>query len=107
MNTDIPGSVSEAALLGAHMESEIESQPEVWEQVLAEPAALLNTLPGPNDDVVVVGCGTSYYVGEAYARHREVLAGGITRAVIASEFDRLHSGETVLVISRSGTTPTF
>jgi fructoselysine-6-P-deglycase FrlB-like protein len=88
---------------GGFMEAEIASQPEIWARVLAEPAAVAALLPGPADPVVAVGCGTSYYIGDAYARRRE-RAGLRGRAVIASELVRVDPGETMVVVSRSGTT---
>jgi fructoselysine-6-P-deglycase FrlB-like protein len=89
--------------LGADMAAEIASQPDVWERVLREPAARLQFLPGAGQAVAVVGCGTSYYIGDAYARLRERL-GSASRAAIASEFGGLTGTEVLLVISRSGTT---
>ncbi|HUA43342.1 MAG TPA: sugar isomerase [Streptosporangiaceae bacterium] len=95
-----PGTYQEP---GADMAAEIASQPDIWERVLAEPDAILGVLPGRTGPVVAVGCGTSYYIGDAYARRRE-RTGAPTRAVIASELVRLYPGETVLVLSRSGST---
>jgi fructoselysine-6-P-deglycase FrlB-like protein len=89
--------------LGADMAAEIASQPEVWARVLSEPAAVLGLLPGPGQAVAAVGCGTSYYIGAAYARQRD-RQGAATRAAIASEFGGPARGETLLLISRSGTT---
>lgn len=103
MSLDTP-EIAETLPLGVHMEAEIASQPAIWSQVLSEPSSTLGLLPSVVDNVAVVGCGTSYYMGEVYARHREALGRGATRAVIASELDRLHPGESVLLLSRSGTT---
>src|SRR5579859_59050 len=85
-------------------ELELRSQPEVWQRVLDEPSGRLSVLPAPDDRVAVIGCGTSYYIGDAYSRFREAQGRGLTRALIASEVDRLYEGETILLISRSGTT---
>lgn len=84
--------------------SEVASQPEIWGRALGADPGTYAALPAPGTPVLVVGCGTSYYVGDAYARLRESAGLGRTRAVIASELDRIGDDETLLVISRSGTT---
>jgi glucosamine--fructose-6-phosphate aminotransferase (isomerizing) len=84
--------------------AEVESQPEVWGRVLAESAALTAPLPVAGEPVLFVGCGTSYYVGEAYARRRNTAGLGRTRAAIASEIPYVDPGEIVVLLSRSGTT---
>jgi fructoselysine-6-P-deglycase FrlB-like protein len=90
--------------LAAQTLLEIESQPAVWAQALALPDEALAPLPRPRERVLGVGCGTSFYVLDAYARRRQELGGGITRAVIASEFDELDAYDRVVYLSRSGTT---
>lgn len=84
--------------------AEVYSQPDTWARVLAEAPTTVPLLPAAGVPVLFVGCGTSYYVGEAYARLRNNLGLGRTRAVIASEVPYLDPDETVLVLSRSGTT---
>ena len=54
--------------------------------------------------MLAVGCGTSYYVLDAYARRRQELGAGITRAAIGSELDERGEHDVVLLLSRSGTT---
>jgi glutamine---fructose-6-phosphate transaminase (isomerizing) len=54
--------------------------------------------------VLALGCGTSYYILDAYARRRQELLGTVTRASIASELDDLERYDRVLLLSRSGTT---
>lgn len=83
---------------------EVESQPAVWARVLAEAATTTQSLPQPGTPVLFVGCGTSYYIGEAYARRRNSAGLGRTRAAIASEIPYLDPDETLVVLSRSGTT---
>lgn len=83
---------------------EVESQPEVWERVLAEAAQLTAPLPAAQVPVLFVGCGTSYYIGESFARRRNTAGLGRTRAAIASEIPYVDPEETVVVLSRSGTT---
>jgi fructoselysine-6-P-deglycase FrlB-like protein len=61
-------------------------------------------LPQPGERVAVVGCGTSYYMAQAYASLRETAGLGITDAWSPTEA-RLERGyDRVLAITRSGTT---
>lgn len=86
--------------MGGHTEAEIASQPECWERAAGlDPAGL----PAPGERVAVLGCGTSWFVGQSYAALREAAGHGETDAFAASEaptrrYDR------VLALSRSGTT---
>ena len=80
---------------------EIGSQPEVWTNGLA--VELAQHLPGRDDWVGVIGCGTSFYTAQSYASYRESNGLGRTDAFPASlapprEWDCL------IAISRSGTT---
>ena len=50
--------------------AELATQPEMWRRAAATTDAELARLPQPGEPVLVLGCGTSYYVGEAYARRR-------------------------------------
>jgi fructoselysine-6-P-deglycase FrlB-like protein len=84
---------------------EIASQPAVWADALARSNDASALLPAEGRTVAVIGCGTSYYVAEAFARAREDRGLGITDAVVASEFSAGSRGyDSVLAISRSGTT---
>jgi glutamine---fructose-6-phosphate transaminase (isomerizing) len=84
---------------------EIASQPAVWAEALARSADASASLPPEGRSVAVIGCGTSYYVAEAFARAREDRGLGVTDAVVASEFSAGARGyDAVLAISRSGTT---
>ena len=85
---------------------EIESQPACWRraaELAAEPAVTV-VLPGHGADVAVVGCGTSFYVAQAYAVVREAGRLGRTDPFAASEFPASRAYSTVVAISRSGTT---
>ncbi|ALE04807.1 hypothetical protein AL755_03750 (plasmid) [Arthrobacter sp. ERGS1:01] len=82
---------------------EIFSQPQTWQQAINQ-AAAGTALPEAGTPVLFIGCGTSYYVGEAYARLRNQLGLGRTRAVVPSEIPYIEDDETVIVLSRSGTT---
>lgn len=90
---------------GAHMERELLSQPEVWEAA-ARQAAEENLLPEDGERVAVVGCGTSWFMAQAYAVAREAAGKGVTDAFAASEAPDLAARgyDTVLAITRSGTT---
>ncbi|MEV0715448.1 SIS domain-containing protein [Asanoa sp. NPDC050611] len=84
-----------------HVEAEIASQPAIWERVAGLDLA---PLPRRGQRVAVVGCGTSWFMGMAYAARRERLGHGETDAFQASEFPRGRAYDLVLAITRSGTT---
>ena len=46
---------------------EIRSQPELWERAGALAASLNGILPTPGEDAAVIGCGTSWFMAQAYA----------------------------------------
>src|SRR5699024_11154614 len=52
----------------------------------------------------VVGCGTSWFMAQAYAALREVSGQGETDAFTASEFPAGRAYDRIVTISRSGTT---
>lgn len=83
---------------------EIASQPECWSRAIALAAEHPAGLPEPGERVAVIGCGTSWFMAQAYAVLRESSGYGETDAFAASEAP-LHRGyDRVLAISRSGTT---
>src|SRR6266567_6010867 len=86
------------------VEEEISSQPGLWRMVKERAAEWQQALPASGCRLAVVGCGTSYYVGRAFAAIREARQHGETDAFAASEFLFNRKYDTVLVISRSGTT---
>ncbi|EHR60918.1 SIS domain-containing protein [Saccharomonospora cyanea] len=81
---------------------EIASQPHAWRQAAALAASA--PLPARGLRVAVVGCGTSWFVAQAYAVRRESLGHGVTDAFAASEFPVERDYDLVVAISRSGTT---
>ena len=84
---------------------EIASQPELWRRAQQQADDGIAGLPRPGERVLVLGCGTSYYVAAAYAALREQGGQGVTDAVIASELgDIVRPYDRVVAISRSGTT---
>jgi fructoselysine-6-P-deglycase FrlB-like protein len=84
------------------IEQELASQPAVWREAAALPIG--DRLPPRAARLAVLGCGTSLYVAQAYARSRESAGHGETDAFAASEFPAGRRYDAVLAISRSGTT---
>ena len=87
---------------------EIASQPDIWQQGLDRLAEFAPLLPRHGERVAVIGCGTSWFMAQAYAALRESAGLGETDAFAASEaplgagFDRRY--DRVLALTRSGTT---
>ena len=90
--------------VGAATAREISSQPEMWERALSDPDLGLGRLPGRGEPTLVIGCGTSFYIGDAWAHLRTGSGQGRTRAAIPSQLTWVDPDETVVLISRSGTT---
>jgi fructoselysine-6-P-deglycase FrlB-like protein len=81
---------------------ELTSQPTLWRHaggLQSDPA-----LPAAGLRLAVVGCGTSLYIAQAYARTREDAGHGETDAFAASEMPAARRYDAVLALSRSGTT---
>ncbi|MGH9104343.1 MAG: SIS domain-containing protein [Acidimicrobiales bacterium] len=87
-----------------YVSEEIASQPGCWAAAATLAATTAGALPAPGDRVAVVGCGTSYHMGEAYARLREASGQGLTDAMPASELRSHRQYDRWLFLSRSGTT---
>lgn len=87
-----------------HVLAEIASQPACWGRAAAVAAEHAAGLPQTGERVAVVGCGTSWFVAQAYAAHREQAGLGETDAFVASEFPAGRHYDLVLAITRSGTT---
>jgi len=85
-------------------ESEIISQPEMWERTAALLPTVADRLPAPGRRLAVIGCGTSYFIAQAIAVLRESAGHGETDAFVASEMPLARDYDDVLAISRSGTT---
>ncbi|WTW96647.1 sugar isomerase [Streptomycetaceae bacterium NBC_01309] len=103
-----PSHGTDGPAVGAgHTLAEIASQPELWARAAAlatdkqDPVA---GLPRPGERVAVVGCGTSWFVAQAYAALREQAGHGWTDAFAASEFPTGRAYDRVLALTRSGTT---
>ena len=103
--TDTVTAESASPALGAVTTQEIASQPGLWAQAREQGASRPAGLPEAGERVLVLGCGTSFYVAESYAWLREQAGHGVTDAVIASELPPVvRDYDRVIAISRSGTT---
>ncbi|WP_330172814.1 SIS domain-containing protein [Streptomyces sp. NBC_01498] len=83
---------------------EIARQPESWLRAASVAGGPGTGLPLPGERVAVVGCGTSWFMAEAYAVLRESRGQGETDCFAASEFPHGRDYDRLVAISRSGTT---
>ncbi len=83
---------------------EIVSQPAGWMEASLRASAVDGTLPPAGARALVLGCGTSFYMAQAYAAARELAGRGETDAIVASERAPARSYDVAVAISRSGTT---
>lgn len=88
---------------GGRMAAELASQPALWERA-ASSVPERAVLPSAGERVAVVGCGTSWFMAQAYANLRERGGHGETDAFAASEAFADRGYDAVLAITRSGTT---
>jgi fructoselysine-6-P-deglycase FrlB-like protein len=86
------------------IEHEIASQPTVWAEAAATAVSQEASLPEHGSRLLVIGCGTSLYMAQAFAHSRESAGLGETDAYPASELPVGRRYDSVLAISRSGTT---
>ncbi|QUH04723.1 sugar isomerase [Saccharopolyspora erythraea] len=84
--------------------TEISSQPGLWRQAAGLAGSLQDLLPADGARLAVVGCGTSWFMGQSYAALRENGGRGRTDAFTPSEMPLSRSYDHVLAITRSGTT---
>src|SRR2546423_9643576 len=84
------------------VEDEIATQPDCWAAALDHAGSPL--LPAPGERVAVVGCGTSWFVAQAYADLREAAGLGETDAFAASELPADRPYDRLVAITRSGPT---
>ena len=87
-----------------HLEQEIATQPDDWAAAVARLPLVADLLPRAGERVATIGCGTSWFMGQAYAVLRESLGQGVTDAFAASEHQLARGYDRVVVITRSGTT---
>src|SRR4051812_23368208 len=83
--------------------AEIASQPDVWLSSLALTDQARDELIAPGERMLLLGCGTSWFVAESLAELREAAGFGETDAVCASEFVPRRRYDRVVAITRSGT----
>jgi len=83
---------------------EIRSQPEAWRRVLELLPTVAAALPAPGERVAIIGCGTSWFMAEAYAVLREETGLGETDAFTAGALPPGRRYDRVVALSRSGTT---
>lgn len=89
--------------MSTHVETELADQPRCWRRA-ADLAPEAVGLPEVGRRVAVVGCGTSWFMAQAYARLRESRGLGQTDAFTASEMPAGRDYDLVLALTRSGTT---
>jgi fructoselysine-6-P-deglycase FrlB-like protein len=87
-----------------HLAREIATQPDDWARTVGRLDEFADVLPRRGERVATIGCGTSWFMGQAYAARRESLGHGVTDAFAASEHRLGRGYDRVVVISRSGTT---
>jgi fructoselysine-6-P-deglycase FrlB-like protein len=87
-----------------NIEVEVASQPACWRQAAGLAPEVAGSLPASGERVAVAGCGTSWFMAQAYAAAREAAGQGETDAFAASEMPTRRPYDRVLVLSRSGTT---
>ncbi|MBC2874927.1 MULTISPECIES: SIS domain-containing protein [Streptomyces] len=83
--------------------AELATQPACWRRA-ADAAPVTDGLPRTGERVAITGCGTSWFMAQAYASLREAAGEGETDAFAASEFPTARRYDRVVAITRSGTT---
>ena len=86
------------------VDTEIRSQPACWGRAVEVAAASGGLLPADGERVAVAGCGTSWFMAQAYASLREAAGHGQTDAFTASEPPTRRRYDRLVAITRSGTT---
>jgi fructoselysine-6-P-deglycase FrlB-like protein len=86
------------------VDEEIASQPACWRRAAALATRLSAALPAKGQRVAILGCGTSWFVAQAMAALREAAGHGETDAFAASEVPSRRRYDSVITLSRSGTT---
>jgi fructoselysine-6-P-deglycase FrlB-like protein len=87
-----------------YADGEVESQPQIWQQVADFAPSVLELLPKPGERVAVTGCGSSWFMSMCYAALRESSGQGETDVWVTSEFNYQRKYDRIVAISRSGTT---
>jgi fructoselysine-6-P-deglycase FrlB-like protein len=89
-----------------HVSTEINDQPSAWARAakLGLTEGVRDALPERGQRVAIIGCGTSLFMAQSCAELREGSGHGETDAFPASEFPTRRPYDTVVAITRSGTT---
>lgn len=95
---------TETTSFTTHVDREIASQPDIWRKVAAMAPSVAALLPKHGERVAAVGCGSSWFMSQAYAGFREAAGNGETDYHAGSEFLYDRTYDRVVAISRSGTT---
>ncbi len=95
---------TETTSFTTHVDREIASQPDIWRKVAAMAPSVAALLPKHGERVAAVGCGSSWFMSQAYAGFREAAGNGETDYYAGSEFLYDRTYDRVVAISRSGTT---
>jgi glucosamine--fructose-6-phosphate aminotransferase (isomerizing) len=83
--------------------AEIASQPDVWQQGIALAGSARPVLAARGERMLLLGCGTSWFVAQSLAELRESSGLGETDAVCASEYVPRRRYDRVVAVTRSGT----
>jgi len=89
---------------GRFIQAEVASQPDCWRRAAEVAAGSRGLLPRHGERVAAVGCGTSWFMAQAYASLRESAGQGETDAFAASEMPDGRGYDRLVAITRSGTT---
>jgi fructoselysine-6-P-deglycase FrlB-like protein len=98
------GEEATLAAMAGGIDSELGSQPGCWRLAASMAADVAGLLPARGERVAVAGCGTSWFMAQAYASAREQSGQGESDAFAASEMPLSRGYDRVVVLSRSGTT---
>jgi fructoselysine-6-P-deglycase FrlB-like protein len=96
----------EPARPSSHVSTEINDQPSAWARAaeLGLTERVRHALPERGQRVAIVGCGTSFFMAQSLAYLRERSENGETDAFATSEFPAGRSYDTLVALTRSGTT---
>jgi fructoselysine-6-P-deglycase FrlB-like protein len=83
--------------------AEVASQPDVWARALGMVDEARAALAAPGERMLLLGCGTSWFVAQSLAELRESAGLGETDATCASEYVPRRRYDRVVAITRSGT----
>lgn len=87
-----------------HADREIASQPAIWRQTADFAPTVAHLLPKAGEKIAVVGCGSSWFMSQAYSSLREAAGQGESHYFTASEYIYTRNFDRVVAITRSGTT---